>query len=114
MGFRFRRTLNLGPFRWTTTANGSGFSFGIPGFRIGKGADGRSRITLSIPGTGFSWQTIARRATTTQNQLPAVTALSPPIVAATPQGSSPASKTQPPLKPNKIPWWRQKGLGGKG
>ena len=50
MGFRFRKSKNLGPFRVTV-------SFGGKGARITKTASGKVRTTLSVPGTGISYVT---------------------------------------------------------
>lgn len=55
MGFRFRKSLNFGPFRINFSKSGVGCSFGGKGFRVTKTADGRTRSTASIPGTGISY-----------------------------------------------------------
>ena len=56
MGFRFRKSVNLGKgLRINFSKSGVGFSFGVPGFRITKKADGGVRETFSIPGTGISY-----------------------------------------------------------
>ena len=55
MGFRFRKSVNLGPFRVNASKTGLGWSFGVPGARYTKMANGRNRVTASIPGTGISW-----------------------------------------------------------
>ena len=57
MGFRIRKSINVGPFRINLSKRGIGYSVGGPGFRTGVGADGRKRTTLSIPGRGISYQT---------------------------------------------------------
>lgn len=54
MGFRFRKSTNIGPFRITASKSGISTSFGGKGARVTKMADGRTRTTLSIPGTGIS------------------------------------------------------------
>ncbi len=59
MGWRFRRSKSLGPVRLTLSKGGVGVSIGGRGARIGLGADGKSRATLSIPGTGIAYQTTA-------------------------------------------------------
>ncbi len=54
MGFRFRKSVNLGGgFRTTFSKSGVGFSWGMKGFRVKK-AGGGTRTTFSIPGTGIS------------------------------------------------------------
>ena len=55
MGFRFRKSFNLGGgFRTTFSKSGAGFSWGTKGFRVTKKARGGTRTTFSIPGTGIS------------------------------------------------------------
>jgi hypothetical protein len=55
MGFRFRKSVNLGGgFRTTFSKSGAGFSWGTKGFRMTKKAGGGTRTTVSIPGTGIS------------------------------------------------------------
>lgn len=58
MGLRFRKSINLGSgFKVNLSGSGVGFSWGVPGFRVSKGADGKVRQTVSLPGTGLSYQT---------------------------------------------------------
>ena len=58
MGLRFRKSLNLGKgFKLNLSKSGIGYSFGFKGFRIGKTAKGKTRKTISLPGTGLSYQT---------------------------------------------------------
>ena len=55
MGFRFRKSINVfGLFRINFSKSGIGFSYGVPGYRVTKMANGRTRKTVSIPGTGIS------------------------------------------------------------
>lgn len=55
MGFRFRKSVNFGPFRLNFSKSGVGYSFGGKGFRVTKKAGGGTRTTASIPGTGISY-----------------------------------------------------------
>ena len=55
MGVRFRKSINLGPFRFTISKTGISYSFGAKGLRITKTASGRVRTTASIPGTGVGY-----------------------------------------------------------
>ncbi|NLY53200.1 MAG: DUF4236 domain-containing protein [Firmicutes bacterium] len=56
MGLRFRKSIRLGKgLRINLSKSGVGFSWGIPGFRITRTAKGRTRKTISIPGTGLSY-----------------------------------------------------------
>lgn len=72
MGFRFRKSINLGKgFRINFSKSGIGYSLGTKGYRITKTANGKIRQTFSIPGTGISYveetgQTYSHQA---QNQL---------------------------------------------
>ena len=55
MGFRYRKSINLGGgFRTTFSKSGAGFSWGTKGFRVTKKVGGGTRSTISIPGTGIS------------------------------------------------------------
>lgn len=60
MGFYFRRSMNVGPFRVNLSKSGVGWSVGGRGFRTGRGARGRRYTTISIPGTGMGYRTSAR------------------------------------------------------
>lgn len=56
MGFRVRRSINLGGgFRINVSKSGIGYSWGVPGYRITKTAKGNIRKTYSLPGTGISY-----------------------------------------------------------
>ena len=55
MGFRFRKSVNLGPLRVNFSKSGIGYSVGGKGFRATKKAGGGFRTTASIPGTGISY-----------------------------------------------------------
>jgi hypothetical protein len=56
VGFRFRKSVNLGGgFRTTFSKSGASFSWGTKGFRVTKKAGGGTRTTASIPGTGVSY-----------------------------------------------------------
>lgn len=55
MGWRFRKSIDiLGLFRINFSKSGIGFSWGVPGYRVTKMANGRTRKTVSVPGTGIS------------------------------------------------------------
>ena len=56
MGFRFRKSINLGGgFRVNLSKSGVGYSWGTKGARITKTAKGTKRTTVSVPGTGISY-----------------------------------------------------------
>jgi membrane protein insertase Oxa1/YidC/SpoIIIJ len=62
MGFRFRKSVNLGGgFRTTFSKSGAGFSWGTKGFRVTKKAGGGTRTTVSIPGTGISYSSNGKK-----------------------------------------------------
>lgn len=55
MGFRFRKSMKIGPFRVTLSKSGISYSAGVKGLRVTKTASGAVRTTASIPGTGISY-----------------------------------------------------------
>ena len=56
MGFYYRKSVNIGPFRVNVSKSGVGYSVGGPGFRTGTTARGRRYSTFSIPGTGLGYR----------------------------------------------------------
>jgi len=56
MGFYYRKSVNLGPFRVNLSKSGVGYSVGSRGFRVGTRAGGRSYSAFSIPGTGVGYR----------------------------------------------------------
>jgi hypothetical protein len=56
MGWCFRRSVNLGPFRINLSKSGVGYSIGGVGFRVGKRACGRAYTSVSVPGTGLRYE----------------------------------------------------------
>lgn len=57
MGFRFHKSFRAGPARLNISKSGIGYSAGVKGFRVTKQADGKTRKTVSLPGTGISYVT---------------------------------------------------------
>lgn len=55
MGFRYRKSKSFGPARINVSKSGLGYSIGTKWFRYTKTANGRTRKTYSIPGTGISY-----------------------------------------------------------
>ena len=56
MGWRYRKSINLGlGFRVNLSKSGVGYSWGFPGYRTTKLANGGTRKTYSLPGTGISY-----------------------------------------------------------
>lgn len=73
---RFRKTFNLGGgAKITVSPKGVGGSIGVKGARVGRGTDGKTRVSASIPGSGLSYQhTVGsgkNRTSATQQQVPA-------------------------------------------
>jgi hypothetical protein len=57
MGFSFRKSVSIGPFRVNFSTRGVGYSVGGRGFRTGVSASGRSYSSFTVPGTGISYRT---------------------------------------------------------
>lgn len=56
MGFRFRKSINLGAgFKINLSKSGIGYSWGTRGYRISRTVQETMRRTYSIPGTGISY-----------------------------------------------------------
>jgi hypothetical protein len=56
MGWSFRRSKSFGLFRLNFSKSGVGFSFGVPGARIGISSKGKKYVRGGIPGTGLYYQ----------------------------------------------------------
>jgi hypothetical protein len=57
MGWTFRKSINLGPFRVNLSNSGVGYSVGGRGFRTGVSSRGRRYTSVGIPGTGIRYST---------------------------------------------------------
>jgi hypothetical protein len=57
VGFYYRKSVRLGPFRVNVSKSGVGYSVGGRGFRTGVSAKGRRYTTFSLPGTGIGYRT---------------------------------------------------------
>jgi hypothetical protein len=55
MGIRFHKSINMGPLRINLSKSGIGYSVGTKGFRVTKKANGGTRTTIGIPGSGISY-----------------------------------------------------------
>ena len=62
MGFYYRKSVNVGPFRVNLGKSGIGYSVGTRGFRTGLSSRGRRYTTFSLPGTGIGYRTSRRAA----------------------------------------------------
>lgn len=67
MGFRFRKSHNLGGFKINLSKSGVGYSWGGKSFRLTKKASGGYRSTSSIPGTGLSYVSDTHKCKSTHN-----------------------------------------------
>ncbi len=56
MGFSYRKSVTLGPFRVHLRQSGLGYSVGGRGFRTGVSARGRRYTSFGLPGTGLSYR----------------------------------------------------------
>ena len=54
MGTRFRKSVKLGPFRINFSKSGVGWSVGNKYARYTRKANGGTRVTTTLPGTGIS------------------------------------------------------------
>ena len=57
MGFSYRKSVKMGPFRVTASRSGISYSAGVKGVRVTKRANGKVQTTLSVPGTGLRYTT---------------------------------------------------------
>ena len=57
MGFFYRKSISIGPFRVNVSKSGVGYSVGGRGFRTGVSGQGRKYTTFGIPGTGLGYRT---------------------------------------------------------
>ncbi len=56
MGFYYRKSVTIGPFRVNVGRSGVGYSIGGRGFRTGVSSQGRRYSTFSVPGTGLGYR----------------------------------------------------------
>jgi hypothetical protein len=63
MGWSYRKSSNLGPFRINISKSGVGYSIGGRGFRTGISSSGRRYTSYSIPGTGLRYYQSGKRST---------------------------------------------------
>lgn len=61
MGFSYRKSARLGPFRINASKSGIGWSVGTKGIRTTVTPSGRRYTTFSVPGTGLSYRTDAKQ-----------------------------------------------------
>jgi len=61
MGFSYRKSIRLGPFRINASKAGVGWSVGTRGVRTTVTPSGRRYTTFSVPGTGLSYRTDSKQ-----------------------------------------------------
>ena len=55
MGFNYRKSKKIGPFRVTVSKSGVSTSIGSKYYRVTRKANGKIQTTTRIPGTGISY-----------------------------------------------------------
>ncbi len=55
MGWRYRKSIFVGPLRLTLGRRGVSTSVGVRGIRLSRAASGAYRVTLTLPGSGWSY-----------------------------------------------------------
>jgi hypothetical protein len=61
MGWSYRKSVNLGPFRVNISKEGLGYSVGAKDFRVGVNARGRRYESVTVPGTGLTYRSSKAR-----------------------------------------------------
>lgn len=98
MSWRFRKIFQSGPFRWTWTKKGVGWSWGIPGFRYGVSPTGQHYISIGIPGTGLYFiKYLGKRKAVSQDKNMSISEV--------PLSEKPQTESK-----TTEPWWKQKNL----
>lgn len=59
MGFSYRKSVKMGPFRMTASKSGISYSVGVKGARVTRRANGKVQTTFSAPGTGLRYTSTA-------------------------------------------------------
>jgi hypothetical protein len=104
MGFSYRKSVKMGPFRVTASKSGISYSAGVKGARVTKRANGRVQTTLSVPGTGLGYTTTSGTRKKPASRATASTTASPSHAAPTPR---PAGRPTPAITPGQAPGPRQ-------
>jgi hypothetical protein len=61
MGWTYRKSVGLGPFRINISKSGIGYSLGGAGFRTGVSSRGRRHKSFSLPGTGIRYYSSSKQ-----------------------------------------------------
>lgn len=106
MGFRFRKSKKIGPFRINLSKKGVGWSVGSKWFRYTQKAGGGSRTTTSIPGTGISFVQDHKSSKRSPKKQSKQKASAKPVFAS----SEPVSPSPIPPVPNRFPSHLMRGI----
>jgi hypothetical protein len=104
MGFSYRKSVKMGPFRVTASKSGVSYSVGVKGARVTKRANGRVQTTLSVPGTGLRYTSTTGARKKPASRATASTTAPPSRAAPT---LRPASRPTPAITPGQAPAPRQ-------
>jgi hypothetical protein len=96
MGFSYRKSVRMGPFRVTASKSGISCSAGVKGARVTKRPSGRIQATLRAPGTGLRYTTTS--GTAKRKSSSRAPAAAPPRAASTPKQSKRSSAPTPQRK----------------
>lgn len=104
MAIQFRKSQKVGPFRFTLSNRGFSTSVGAGPLRISRGADGRVRRTVRVPGVGLydtrvigqSRRQTSDKATATTRLATAVADVASPSGGAYPDGTEQGSSSAKP------------------
>jgi hypothetical protein len=61
MGWTYRKSVGVGPFRINLSKSGVGYSVGGMGFRTGVSSRGRRYKSFTIPGTGVRYYSSSKQ-----------------------------------------------------
>jgi Protein of unknown function (DUF4236) len=102
MGWRYRKSVRLGPVRLNMSRRGIGQSIGVRGARITRSARGERYVTFTVPGTGWSYRKKLGGAVGSRRRLPpgGPPPLPPPTPTLPPPMPQPTSGPPPPLTPH--------------
>ena len=98
MGFSYRKSVKMGPFRMTASKSGISYSVGVKGARVTRRANGRVQTTLSAPGTGLRYTTsgTGKKKPAGQKTATPARAVSAPSQASQPSPPAAPERARPP------------------
>jgi hypothetical protein len=98
MGFSYRKSVKMGPFRMTASKSGVSYSVGVKGARVTRRANGRVQTTLSAPGTGLRYTTSGTggKKLAGQKMATPARAVSTPSQASRPSPPTASARARPP------------------